>query len=110
MSPRRSILDSEEKREKNRASVRRAYAKLRIEVYRNLGDRCANCGFKDPRALQIDHINGGGHREARAIRVLGIYRKIRDGDTEGYQLLCANCNSIKRVENGEHRQAYGLTQ
>jgi len=27
--------------------------------------------------------------------------KIRDGQTEGYQLLCANCNWIKRVCRGE---------
>ena len=31
-----------------------------------------------------------------------LYRKIRDGkELDKYQLLCANCNTIKKIENGE---------
>ena len=80
-----------------------------------LGGRCANpaCqwlnadgsrGCTDRRCLQIDHIDGGGIRESQKIGTHGIYRKIWKGQTAGYQLLCANCNWIKRAIKGEHRQ------
>lgn len=66
-----------------------------------LGGKCVHCGFEDERALQIDHINGGGRAEARSIGVFGIYKKVLSG-APGYQVLCANCNVIKRVTNNEN--------
>ena len=57
-----------------------------------LGRKCVRCGFDDIRALQIDHINNDGYKENR----VKMYHKILRGDTEGYQVLCANCNWIKR--------------
>ena len=73
---------------------------LRAAALAHLGGVCCRCGFSDVRALQIDHVNGGGSKEHRAIRNDGIHRKVLAGEP-GYQLLCANCNWIKRVENGE---------
>lgn len=73
---------------------------LRKAVVVLLGGRCLWCGFSDVRALQIDHINGGGNKESKKLRSAGIYRKIIQG-AKGYQLLCANCNWIKRVQNKE---------
>lgn len=68
-----------------------------------LGNKCSFCGFDDPRALQIDHKNGGGNAERK---VLGhhrkIHRKIVSGDTLDYQLLCANCNTIKCWEDNDY--------
>ena len=58
--------------------------------------------FADWRALQVDHKNGGGTRERNRIQSMGIYRKVLK-DSSGYQLLCANCNWIKRYEREEHR-------
>lgn len=67
-----------------------------------LGGVCAVCGFSDMRALQIDHIFGGGVAEHRAGRGgVKLYRYILRGSTLGYQVLCANHNWIKRCENGE---------
>ncbi len=75
----------------------------KIEVLELLGGAvCVRCGFSDPRALQIDHIGGGGNKEAIARRHgTSYYRHIKKVGGVGYQVLCANCNWIKRVENGE---------
>lgn len=63
-----------------------------------LGGKCVRCGIDDRRVLQIDHINGGGKKEERKIGNGGIVKKILTEGTAGYQLLCANCNWIKRWE------------
>ncbi len=80
---------------------KRYYDKLRAQALAALGNACVRCGFDDWRALQIDHINGGGSQEKKQIHVESLYRRVIAG-TPGYQCLCANCNWIKRYENGEH--------
>ena len=69
-----------------------------------LGDVCKRCGFSDKRALQIDHIWGGGRQEYK--RLYDCYTMCAkilkmDKPEDEYQILCANCNWIKRCENGE---------
>lgn len=78
-----------------------------------LGGKCASCGMNDKRCLQIDHINGGGTKELRDIGSYAICRWIRGNPEEAktkYQILCANCNWIKKYENkngeGGGRRAY----
>jgi hypothetical protein len=68
-----------------------------------------HCGFSDYAALQIDHVHGDGykdkHRRTRR-RQFQLYKFIaNDPDLASlqYQLLCANCNWIKRVKNREFR-------
>ena len=75
-----------------------------------LGGKCVNhmknYGVKctDMRVLQIDHINGGGCKERLKCHS-EIYRLINKLPTEEikkrYQILCANCNWIKKVEKHE---------
>lgn len=78
-----------------------SYRTLRDEVLEKLGNKCTKCGFdKDWRALQIDHINGKGRKERRKIGWRIFFMKILNGDTN-YQLLCANCNYVKRYTNNE---------
>jgi len=77
--------------------------KLRHDTIIALGGVCIKCGFSDERALQIDHVNGGGNAERKVlVNRQAFYHKILD-DSTGYQLLCANCNWIKRCENNEYR-------
>lgn len=76
-----------------------------------LGAKCRNCpwGVCDPRALQFDHINGLSGK--KRIPNCYMYREIiHDKAPENcYQLLCANCNWIKRYEcNETHRNHGGL--
>ena len=75
--------------------------KLRRDVLEILGNKCCHCGFSDPRALQVDHVNGGGGKEFRALGKTKMAKKVLETNGEGYQLLCANCNWIKRYENKE---------
>ena len=67
---------------------------------------CRSCGFNDERALQIDHIHGGGKREHDVMQNKVLYRKILDMSLEEaratYQVLCANCNQIKKRVNVEY--------
>lgn len=89
--------------------------RLREQIFTLLGNRCVgpDCGWinedgtrgcTDIRCLQIDHKNGGGHQ---AVLKAGnnyehLKEILRDPEIhEHYQLLCANCNWIKRHLNNE---------
>lgn len=81
-----------------------AKQRKRSELLAEMGGVCVRCGYGDARALQIDHVDGGGRKENLATHTAAFYRKVRE-NAEAFQLLCANCNVIKRIENGEHRDA-----
>lgn len=84
-----------------RANSLRERQKLKRQVIDAYGGKC-KCGFNDIRALCIDHINGRGLEERRRLTGDKVYRKLRrKGFPKGYQVLCANCNLIKAIENGE---------
>jgi hypothetical protein len=74
---------------------------VRLNLIADLGGQCAHCGFKDVRALQIDHKDGGGRLELLASGGMREYYKAMRVNIEKYQVLCANCNWIKRTEDGE---------
>lgn len=92
------------------------YHRTRQEVIAYLGGRCVSpyCkwinldgtpGCTDSRCLQIDHVNGDGAKRRKSGEEKNgstLYRKVMK-TTPGveYQLLCANCNWIKRRENNE---------
>ena len=71
-----------------------------------MGTQCVKCGFSNWRALQVDHTNGGGRRETikngTAIQRWKVMKERFIATPEKYQLLCANCNWIKRYENNEN--------
>lgn len=84
---------------------------VRREILTLLGDcKCLHCGYdKDWRALQIDHIHGNGKADTRTAGAKTNQWALRNWILENledakriYQILCANCNWIKRFENGEH--------
>jgi hypothetical protein len=64
-----------------------------------IGRSCRRCGFSDPRCLQIDHVNGDGHQQNN--RGVTFYNEVCR-EPERFQPLCANCNWIKRHEEGTH--------
>jgi hypothetical protein len=83
-------------------------AQFRDETIELLGGKCVLCGYSDRRALQIDHINGGGSKELKNRTSHYSYTKailtsVRNKEGK-YQLLCANCNWIKRHETGENEK------
>ena|SRR5215831_4325033 len=91
--------------EKRRQYTSRWLKKNRAKLFDILGNKCMRCGFTDIRCLQIDHINGGGrieHRKFRNSTDMMIWNYLKNPDLiKNIQLLCANCNWIKRHENKE---------
>jgi len=85
----------------------------RLLILHKLGAKCVQCGFKDVRALAIDHVNSDGAEKRRKIngsqRSCGykyyraVFLEIQAGSKD-YQVLCANCNWIKRIERMEVNQ------
>jgi hypothetical protein len=69
------------------------------------GAKCAVCGFLDVRALQIDHIKGKGLQDARRFSsrdsLSSYYLNHPEEAKEKLQVLCANCNWIKRAVKNE---------
>ena len=92
----------EANRERKRVNQNRRNAAVRERVLDIVGRKCARCGFDDVRALQLDHINGGGiqHKKQFA-RTTDYYEFVIESGGVGFQTLCANCNWIKRYENDE---------
>jgi len=97
------ICAAEKGREMDRKIKKRAFEHLG-------GIICSKCGFDDIRALQVDHIEGGGKKEYHGSEnPLGfgkhfyyhILRMTKEEAREKHQVLCANCNWIKRDENNE---------
>jgi len=78
----------------------------RVKLLELFGGKCVRCGFSDPRALQIDHVHGGGAEHRRRVAWSVMYREMAAEVGSGkYQLLCANCNCIKRYECNENGRA-----
>lgn len=90
--------------------------KIRLELITLLGGHCHNpynidhSGFEKDidynRCLQVDHVNGKGNKDRNNnSHTSDIYRRmikeIKAGSND-YQLLCANCNWIKRHKNNEY--------
>jgi hypothetical protein len=85
--------------------------RLKLDVFEHYAVdgkiKCGRCGFEDIRALTIDHIENNGADERR--RLFGhrmcagttFYRWLRKNDypKNGYQILCFNCNIIKKHEH-----------
>jgi hypothetical protein len=96
--------------EYKRAYAQKKMREARAEVLAALGGKCVECGFDDPRALQIDHVKGGGCRaenvrvkDSRSRNPIAYYKRVIASVGDGtFQLLCANHNWIKRFTNNEH--------
>lgn len=79
----------------------------RLSIISFFGGKCVRCPFTDERALQLDHINGDGYKDkrshwAKTWYVLKLIKQNPEKARKKFQLLCANCNWIKRVENHEY--------
>ena len=109
----REILGSRERRVKykDRYSQQRKQKRVakRLQLCDILGSRVCKCGFSDIRALQFDHINGNGRKyymeqfQQPSLRdkILNYYIANPDIARKTFQVLCANCNWIKRDERNE---------
>lgn len=80
---------------------RRRRESLRTRLYAAYGDRCVLCGYADQRALQLDHILGGGteHHDRRNADGV-VLDAITANDPSQYRILCASCNMRERRRMG----------
>lgn len=92
-------------KEQQRIRTRNYRNRLRDGVIKTLGNECLSCGIKDKRVLQVDHIWGGGSKELKnSGNGPSYYKRILksiENNENKYQVLCANCNWVKRHTNNE---------
>ena len=96
-------------RKRKNALSKIRWREQRVALLKQVGKgvlECIKCSFSDIRALQVDHVNGGGMAEVRnsKFRNPERYAKHIAKNPKNYQLLCANCNWIKKYENKEHKK------
>lgn len=83
--------------------------KARLQLIGLLGEKCVECGYnKSVIALQVDHIYGRGKEQFRLFNgTQTMYRYYLNNPWKALrelQVLCANCNAIKRHEMKEDRR------
>ncbi len=86
----------------------RTQLKLKMEVLTHYGGgllQCAHCDDKRIDCLSLDHINNDGYEHRKRIGSVNIYRLLKkQGYPDGYQVLCMNCQWIKRAEHQRQRR------
>lgn len=86
-----------------RAYERQLRARRREDIFELLGHKCAQCGFDDKRALEVDHIFNDGaecRRKLKSNPPHQLLKQIKASIAAGnprFQILCCNCNRIKKV-------------
>lgn len=83
-----------------------AHRRLRLEMIAAYGGACACCGITDEPFLSLDHVNRDGRAHSDSLtKMVGaprrsqlIYQdlKRRGWPTDGFRLLCMNCNFATR--------------
>lgn len=99
-------------RKRNGAKLKKYYKQYRLLKREEALDsfiekKCASCGIEDLRVLQVDHIEGGGWKERKLMGGGSYCTQLPDlirRNPDKYQLLCANCNWIKKFDNNEIRK------
>jgi hypothetical protein len=117
-NPPRVQFRTPKQQESYRFAAKQYRLRLRRRVNEALGGSCANpfgidhLAFENhalyEKCLQIDHINGNGCKElkkyygdSRKNYYLHVLKSVERGEKR-YQLLCANCNWIKKSHKNEH--------
>jgi len=77
-------------------------------VYSCQGADCwhtGSCEISDIRCLHLDHINGDGSADRKRLngQVVAYYTEHLSEAREVLQVLCANCNWVKRIRDRENR-------
>jgi len=90
---------------RERSILNRLRTRLSILKRINPNLSCNKCSYnKDIRVLHIDHVFGNGNIDRKSFKDGHSYYKhllTIENISEKYQLLCANCNWLKRYENRE---------
>jgi len=94
-------------KEKQSERARALHLRVKLEVFQHYSPelKCQSCGISDIRVLTIDHINGGGRAHIRGGGIMLYYWLRRSSYPPGFQVLCMNCQFVKRLENRECRRS-----
>lgn len=96
----------EKSREQHLAICHRRYHRYKQVVFEHYSPSmcCVKCGFQDMRALSIDHINSDGAEHRKKLGGKNIHKwLIENNFPPQFQVLCMNCQFIKRHEKNEYR-------
>jgi hypothetical protein len=111
----RDEVNYKKDRKKRINSTVDARKNFRVKLIILLGNHCINpynidhSGFEADidymHCLQIDHVNGNGCQDRKETKdsymmYRRMYKEVETGSKE-YQLLCSNCNWLKRHKNEE---------
>lgn len=96
-----------------REKERERRKKVRMDVlthYSNGTPKCNHCNISDLRVLTIDHINSDGAKMRKELNLRSSTEHydyiIKQKYPSGYQVLCMNCQFIKRHTNHEVKRMY----
>lgn len=98
-----------ENTDRHRNNVKSWYRKLRRQIIEAYGGKCACCGETEYSFLTIDHVNDDGYKNRwkKGATTYGphsgysLLKVIRDRNfPPDFQVLCANCNTSKALNNG----------
>jgi hypothetical protein len=93
-------------REKHLLTCKRRNARYRQVVIEHYSPKlcCVKCGFDDIRALSIDHKNSDGASHRKELNGKNFYKWLIENQfPSNFQVLCMNCQFIKRHEENEYR-------
>jgi len=87
-----------------RTFVKKEWMKVKAWVHKELEEKCKNCGFSNPIALDVHHKNGRNKIQGDVFRrrVWYIWWKqgfIPNEKKVDLELLCANCHRILHFES-----------
>jgi len=102
---------SESDKEKARVRQHTRQQKLKTEVLSHYSKgklECAICAEKRMDCLSLDHMNNNGEEDRKRIgEGVNIYRWLRkQAYPSGFQVLCMNCQFIKRAENQRRKRGF----
>ena len=85
-------------REKNRDKIllkmKEKRKRERLQVIKYYGNKCQCCGESRYEFLAIDHINGGGNKHRKKLKMASIKPEwfIKNNFPKDFRILCHNCN------------------
>ena len=99
----------ERQRANSRESAHRRRIEAREEILSVLGPVCSECGWDEVEILQIDHVDGGGFAQRKALgghqaALMQIRNEVRAG-SQDYQVLCPNCHTRKTLNQTWRKRA-----
>ena len=102
--PKKYLAQAKKSRTKHRTKIlikkKKEFEGYRLDVltyYSNGTPKCKNCGITEYAFLQIDHIYGRKAMGHKTKNTIAIYRELSKKHTEGFQVLCGNCNLMKEI-------------